>query len=43
MFNKWLAQAENETGLKFMCMKLDNGGEYYDEKFEEFYMNLGIR
>ena len=28
VFKKWLAQVENEIGLKLKCLKSDNGGEY---------------
>ena len=39
VFKKWLAQVENEIGLKLEYLKSDNGGEYYDDRFEELCMN----
>jgi len=39
VFNKWLAQIENEIGLKLEYLKSDNGGEYYDGRFEELCTN----
>ena len=43
MFKKWLAQVENETGLKLKCLKSDNYSEYCDGRFEEFCANRRIR
>ena len=28
---------ETEIGLKVKCLRLDNGGEYIDEGFSEYY------
>ena len=39
VFKKWLVQIENEIGLKFRCLKSDNGGEYCDDRFKEFCVN----
>ena len=43
VFKKWLAQLENESGRKLKFLKSDNKSECYDDRFEEFYMNRGIR
>jgi len=43
VFKKWLAQVENESGQKLKCLKSDNGGEYYDGRFEELCASRGIR
>ena len=42
MFKK-LTQIENETSLKFKCLKSDSGGGYCDNRFEEFCANRGIK
>ena len=34
---------ENETGLKIKRVRSDNGGEYKDNRFREFYVNNGIK
>ncbi|KAK3020979.1 hypothetical protein RJ639_046966 [Escallonia herrerae] len=34
---------ENETGNKIKCLKFDNGGEYRDAGFQEYWSNNGIR
>ena len=39
-FKKLLAQVENESGRKLKYLKSNNGGEYCDDKFEEFYTSL---
>ena len=41
-FKKWKALVENETGKKLKCLKLDNGGEYCRESFEDYYSINGI-
>jgi len=43
VFKKWLAQVENEVDRKLKCLKFDNGGEYYDDRFKEFCASRGIR
>ena len=43
VFKKWLAQVENEIGLKLKCLKSDNEGEYCDSIFEEFCANRRIK
>ena len=34
---------ETETGLKVKCLRSDNGGEYIDGGFSEYYTAQGIR
>jgi transposase InsO family protein len=34
---------ETGTGLKLKCLGSDNGGEYSDGEFKEFYVAHGIR
>jgi len=36
VFKKWLAQVVNVLGQKLKYLKSDNGGKYYDDRFEEF-------
>ncbi|KAK3028258.1 hypothetical protein RJ639_037592 [Escallonia herrerae] len=42
-WKKWQALVENETGNKIKCLKSDNGGEYRDGGFQEYYSNNSIR
>ncbi|KAE8723109.1 Retrovirus-related Pol polyprotein from transposon TNT 1-94 [Hibiscus syriacus] len=42
-FRKWKAMVENETGLKVKRLRSDNGGEYRDSRFRDFYANNGIK
>ena len=42
-FKKWKAMGETETGLKVKCLRSNNGGEYIDEGFSEYYAARGIR
>ena len=42
-FRKWKAMVENETGLKIKRVRSDNGGEYRDNRFREFFANNGIK
>ncbi|KAE8655918.1 NAC domain-containing protein 48 [Hibiscus syriacus] len=37
------AVVENETGLKVKWLRSDNGGEYRNNKFREFYASNGIK
>ena len=39
----WKAMVETETDLKVKCLRLDNGGEYIDGGFNEYYAAHGIR
>ena len=34
---------ETKTGLKVKCLRSDNGGEYIDGGFSEYYVVQGIR
>ncbi|KAK2984273.1 hypothetical protein RJ640_003832 [Escallonia rubra] len=40
---EWKALVENETWNKVKCLTSDNGGEYRDGGFQEYYSNNGIR
>ena len=40
-FKKW--KVETETGLKVKYLRSDNGGEYIDGGFNEYYAAHGIR
>ncbi|KAE8661431.1 putative WRKY transcription factor 4 [Hibiscus syriacus] len=42
-FRKWKAMVENETGLKVKRLRSDNGGEYRNRRFRDFYANNGIK
>lgn len=42
-FKKWRALVENETYLKVKCLRSDNGGEYIDQGFKEYYANNEIK
>ncbi|RVW98316.1 Retrovirus-related Pol polyprotein from transposon TNT 1-94 [Vitis vinifera] len=42
-FKKWKAMVEIETGLKVKCLRSDNGEEYIDGGFSEYYAAQGIR
>ena len=34
---------ETKTGLRLKCLRFDNGGEYIDRGFKEYYATNGIR
>ena len=34
---------EIKAGLKLKCLKFDNGGEYIDGRFKEYYATNGIK
>ena len=36
-FKEWKAMVEIETGLKVKCLRSDNGGEYINGGFSEYY------
>ena len=42
-FKKWKAMVETKTSLKVKCLRSNNGGEYIDEGFNEYYAAHGIR
>ncbi|KAH9323202.1 hypothetical protein KI387_017841, partial [Taxus chinensis] len=41
-FVKWKPFVENETGLKIKCLRSDNGGEYCNNEFNDYYYKNGI-
>lgn len=41
-FNKWKSLVENETRKKLKCLKLDNGGEYYNKESDKYFLEHGI-
>ena len=41
-FKKWKCLVENETGKKLKCLRSDNGGEYCNHKFEDYYSTNGM-
>jgi hypothetical protein len=42
-FKKLKALVENETGKSLKCLRSDNGGEYYNKEFDDYYSYHGIR
>ncbi|KAE8689989.1 cytochrome P450 71A9-like [Hibiscus syriacus] len=42
-FRKWNDMVENETDLKVKRLRSDNGGEYRNSRFRDFYANNGIK
>ena len=41
---KWyLARVEKETGKKLKCIRLDKGGEFISNQFNEFCIERGIK
>jgi hypothetical protein len=34
-FKKWKSLVENETGKRLKCLRLDNGGEYCNNEFDD--------
>jgi hypothetical protein len=42
-FNIWKYLVENETGKKLKCLRLNNGGEYCNNEFDNYYSCHGIR
>jgi len=42
MFKKFKALVENQTGRKIKKLRTDNGLEFVESEFEEFYMINGI-
>ena len=41
-FKKWKALVEIEIGKKLNCLRLDNGGEYYSNEFDNYCSYHGI-
>ena len=42
-FKKWKALVENEIGKRLKCLKYDNGGEYCNNEFDDYYSYHRIR
>ena len=42
-FKIWKARVETEIGLKLKCLRSDNGREYIDGEFKEYFATNGIR
>ena len=42
-FKKWQAIAENEINLKIKCFRYDDGREYNNKEFVDYYADHGIR
>ena len=41
-FKKWKCLVENETSKKLKCLRFDNGGEYYNHEFKDYFSTNGI-
>ena len=41
-FKKWKALVENEIEKSLKCLRLDNGGEYCNKDFDDYYSYHGI-
>lgn len=39
---RWKAIVDNTTDLKVKCLQLDNGREYIDDDFKNYYVEIGI-
>ena len=42
-FNWYLARVEKENGKKLRCLRLDRGGEFISNEFNEFCIERGIK
>ena len=42
VFRQWKAEVKNQIGRKLKCIRSDNGTEYKESTFLEFYKNEGI-
>lgn len=43
MFKDFMALVKNETNLKIKMLRLNNGGEYVSNEFNDFYAKHGIK
>jgi hypothetical protein len=41
-FKKWKDLVENETRKRLKCLRLDNGGEYCNKEFDDYFSHHGI-
>ena len=41
-FKKWKCFVGNEIGKKVKCLRFDNGGEYCNHEFKDYYSANGI-
>jgi hypothetical protein len=41
-FKKWKALVENEIGKRLKCLRSDNGGEYCNKEFDDYFSYHGI-
>ena len=41
-FKKYKALVENETGKRLKCLRSENGGEYYNKEFDDYFSYHGI-
>jgi hypothetical protein len=41
-FKKWKALVENETRKRLKCLISDNGGEYCNKEFDDYFSYHGI-
>ena len=42
MFKKFKARVEKEVGTDISCLRIDRGGEFLSNEFEEFCYSEGI-
>ena len=42
LFADWLIQAENQSGCRLKAVRIDNGTEYVNHKFDELFKKKGI-
>ena len=42
-FKWYLTRVEKEIGKKLKCLRLDRGGEFISNEFNEFFIEKGIK
>ena len=42
-FKVFKEMVENESGMKIKCLRVDNGGEFTSNEFNEFYEVMALR